>query len=58
MTKRTTPPTPTTVAELRAAINAGKVIAAQRLTDHANDEGQSDISRDVCRRLAAKVSAP
>jgi hypothetical protein len=43
-------PTPTTVAELRAAIEAAKKIALQRLDDHADDDGQFAASRRSASR--------
>jgi hypothetical protein len=46
---------PTTVAEWREQIEAGKKIALRRLENHAADETQSEISRDVCGMLAKRM---
>jgi hypothetical protein len=48
---------PRTVAELRARIEAGKTTAARRLAEHGADETQPEVSRDVCRALAARIRA-
>ncbi len=51
-----TPDSPRTVAELRAKIDAAKIVARRRLEEHASDATQSAVSRDVCRLLAARMA--
>lgn len=52
------PDSPQTVAELRARIAAGKAIALKRLSEHAADPAQPEVSRDVCAGLAERIRKP